>query len=160
SSKPYLMDTNGYDFRPRTTDTVLLGKGQDISYLTNTPGGMPGLLMDLAGVTRPAGSWTIGAYEPASANSSSDSSLVLHLTFDDLASAATTPLSRDVTGNGHDMLFFGFPTTPTNWPTRVVYTNNLGGSGYAAQFSWNTNSLGQNGPGFPYGQFGAITNLG
>jgi len=160
SSRPDLMDTNGYDFRPRTTDTAVLAQGQNISDLTNTPGGMPDLFMDLAGVTRPAGAWTIGAYEPAS-STTSDSSMVLHLTFDDLAGAATTPVTRDVTGNGHDVLFFGFPTTPTNWPTRVAYTNNLGGSGYAAQFTWNTNSLGLNGgPGFPYGQFGVITNLG
>jgi len=160
SAKPSLIDTNGYDFRPRNNDTAVNGKGQNLYDLTNTPGGMPDLFMDLAGVTRPAGAWTIGAYEPASTATGADPSLVLQLSFDDLASAATHPVSRDATGNGHDMTFCGFETTPTNWPTRVAYTNNMGGSGYAAQFSWSTNGLGQNGPGFVYGQFGAITNLG
>lgn len=154
SAKPYLVDLRAYDFRPLSSDTAAVGRGQNLSELTNTPGGMPDLFMDLAGVTRPAGAWTIGAYEPAT---TADPSLIMRLTFDDLGGAVTNPVSRDVTGNGHDMLFFGFPSTPTNWPTRVAYTN---GSGYAAQFVWDTNSIGQNGQGFPYGQFGAVTNLG
>lgn len=161
SAIPLLMDINGYDFRPRTNDIAAVANGQNLSDLANTPGGMPGLFMDLAGVTRPAGAWTIGAYEPAGSGVSAlaGPSLIARWTFDDLGPGGAGAKSLDVTGGGHDMLFFGFPNTPTNWPTRVAYTNGTAG-GYAANFWWDTNSANLNGTGFYYGQFGGITNLG
>jgi hypothetical protein len=110
-----------------------------------------------AAVTSPYGAVTsiVTTLTVTDSSATADSSLLVHLTFDDLSGASTNPVSRDATGNGHDMVFFGFPATRTNWPTRVAYTN---GTGYAAQFQQDYLPHADYGN-YSMGQFGAITNL-
>lgn len=159
SSVPSLVDTNYYDFHPNVADTVLIGNGTNLSFLTNTFGGLPQFNMDLSGVTRPARP-AIGAYEP-------QYDMVLHLTFEDLlapdnsTAIGISPVTTDITGYGNNMLYWGFTAagTRTNWPARVPYTNSIGpGYNYAAQFHFYNTNVPAYGN-FPISQFGGITNI-
>jgi hypothetical protein len=68
------------------------------------------------------------------------------------------PVEHDITGYNSDMLYWGFTSTPTNWPTRILYTNNIGGFNYAAQFVNYTNHIPAYNN-FTINQFGGITNI-
>lgn len=142
------VDAAAFDFRIASSDTALRGLGTNLSGLS-----LPDVGIDLYGNAR-GSTWDIGAMSFAS---TSDSSLLVNLTFEDDYSDDTVD---DVSGNGNHGHRFGRPGSvyPTNFPTRVTAsaTGGTNLSTYAGNFIWWTNT--DYGDFLKDGQYAAITN--
>jgi hypothetical protein len=134
---------NAFDFRPAASDTVVRSRGTNLSGLN-----LPGWDTDLYGIPR-ASNPTIGAVEAVP--TFEDTSLLIHLTFDNVANAGY-PRWYDSSGNNRHGEWFSrpggvFPTNFPQWyrPATGGITNTPGrpwrnSLDMAAEFKWFTNT--------------------